>query len=95
MKRKPYKTYTREFKLEAVRLAGSHQKPVAEVARELGVHRNQIARWKMQLQGDPLPAGENGAAQEELARLRSENARLVEENEILRKAAMYFARESK
>jgi transposase-like protein len=47
MKHKAYKTYSREFKLEAVRLSGSGSKPVAEVARELGVHRNQIARWKV------------------------------------------------
>jgi transposase len=100
MKRKAYKTYSREFKLEAVRLSGAGSKPVAEVARELGVHRNQIARWKVQLQrergagGEAQPAGD-AAAQDELGRLRRENLRLTEENALLRKAAMLFAREAK
>jgi transposase len=98
MKRKPYKTYTREFKVEAVRQVESGHKPMTEVSRELGVHRNQIARWKVQLQRDPAsPVVENAdrAAQDELARLRAENLRLTEEVEVLRKAAIYFAREAK
>jgi transposase len=97
MKHKAYKTYSREFKLEAVRLSGSGSKPVAEVARELGVHRNQIARWKVQLQRDHGAGGEaqhagDAAVQDELVRLRRENLRLTEENTLLRKAAMLFAR---
>jgi transposase len=100
MKRKAYKTYSREFKLEAVRLSGAGSKPVAEVARELGVHRNQIARWKVQLQRDHGAGGEaqhagDAEVQDELGRLRRENLRLTEENALLRKAAMLFAREAK
>jgi transposase len=96
MKRKPYRSYSRDFKVEAVRLAEEGQKPVAAVARELGVHRNQIARWKTQLERQqPAGDGQVQALQEELERLRRENARLTEENAVLRKAAVYFARESK
>ncbi|HEX2829556.1 MAG TPA: transposase [Burkholderiales bacterium] len=98
MKRKPYRSYSRDFKVEAVRLAEEGQKPVAAVARELGVHRNQIARWKTQLERQQPAASGDGqvqALQEELERLRRENASLTEENAVLRKAAMYFARESK
>jgi transposase len=61
------------------------------------VHRNQIARWKVQLQKAPqgTPMDGDAALREEVARLRRENAELAEENALLRKAAMYFARESK
>jgi len=41
-KRKPYKTYTREFKLEAVKLMGASERPSSEVARELGIRRDHL-----------------------------------------------------
>jgi len=47
--RKPYKTYTREFKQEAVRLMETTDRPAAEVAMELGIRRNQLYEWKQQL----------------------------------------------
>jgi transposase len=50
MSRKPYKTYSREFKIEAVRLAEQSDKPVTQIARELGVRQNQIYKWKKQLE---------------------------------------------
>ncbi len=96
--RKPYKTYTKEFKQEAVRLMESTDKPAAEVAMELGIRRNQLYKWKQQLAdkgeraftGGGRPRIENRS---ELALLKQENERLREENEILKKAAAYFARE--
>ncbi len=48
-KRKPYKTYTREFKLEAIRMLESSDRPASEVAMELGIRRNQLYKWKEQL----------------------------------------------
>ena len=98
--RKPYKTYTKEFKQEAVRLMESTDKPAAEVAMELGIRRNQLYKWKQQLalkgeaafSGGGRPSTDN---QSELASLKRENERLKEENEILKKAAAYFARELK
>jgi transposase len=48
-KRKPYNTYTREFKLEAVRLMEESGRPPAELAMELGIRRNQLYKWKEQL----------------------------------------------
>jgi transposase-like protein len=92
-------SFTREFKLEAVRLLESSGRPAAEVARELGVRRNQLYKWHEQLKTKgteevfPGPGRRLGPAAE-LARLQRENARLQEENEILKKAARYFARES-
>lgn len=98
--RKPYKTYTREFKQEAVRLMETTDKPAAEVAMELGIRRNQLYKWKQQLalKGDAAFSGAGRPRAEnepELAVLKRENERLREENDILKKAAAYFARELK
>jgi transposase len=92
-------SFTREFKLEAVRLLERSGRPAADVARELGVRRNQLYKWQEQLKTHgsdevfPGPGRRVGTAAE-IARLERENARLREENEILKKAARYFARES-
>ncbi|MDX1252959.1 MAG: transposase [Gammaproteobacteria bacterium] len=100
-KRKPYKTYTREFKQEAIRMMEEPDRPAAELARELGIRRNQLYKWKEQLRGEGEQAcsGNRGRpkkeSQSELATLRQENERLKEALEILKKAAAYFARELK
>lgn len=97
-KRKPYKTYTKEFKLEAIRLMEESGRPSSEVAMELGIRRNQLYKWKDQLanRGETAFSGKRGRPakedQSELATLKQENLRLKEENEILKKAAAYFAR---
>ena len=99
--RKPYKTYTREFKLEAVRLMDESDRPSSEIAVELGIRRNQLYKWKEQLavKGDeafPMKRGRpRKENQSELTNLKQENDRLKEEVEILKKAAAYFARELK
>lgn len=97
-KRKPYKTYTKEFKHEAVRLMESSDRQSSEIARELGVRRNQLYKWKAQLseQGDLAFIGRGRPKkgdQSERTRLKQENERLREEVEILKKAAAYFAKE--
>jgi len=100
-KRKPYKTYTREFKQEAVRLLEESDRPAAELAMELGIRRNQLYKWKEQLinKGEKAFNGQRGRPkkenQSELSTLRQENERLKEELEILKKAAAYFAKELK
>lgn len=98
MKRKPYKTYSREFKLEAIRLASAGDKPATQVARELGIRVNQLGKWKVQLEREAstgAPAKRGRVPDDQVAQLRRENARLKEENDLLKKAAIYFARESK
>ena len=98
MTRKPYKQYSREFKLEAVRLAEAGDKTASQVARELGIRVNQLWKWTKQLEAEKAAGGPpklGRPADGELERLRRENVRLKEENEILKKAAIYFARESK
>ena len=100
-KRKPYKTYTREFKIEAVRLMNESDKPSSELAAELGIRRNQLYKWKEQLENKGTEAFPNTSGrprkenQSEMVTLRQENDRLREEVEILKKAAAYFARELK
>ena len=95
---KPYQTFTKEFKLEAVRLMETSQRPPAEIAMELGVARNQLYKWKDQLaaEGEKAFKGKGRPRKEdqsELTTLQQENARLKTEIEILKKAAAYFARE--
>ena len=97
MKKRP--SFTKEFKLEAVRLLERGEKSAADLARELGIRRNQLYKWQEQLtaqgKADAFPGhGRRAGSEAEVARLRRENERLQEENAILKKAAMYFAKES-
>lgn len=89
--------FTAEFKREALRLLKTSGKPAAVVARELGIPRNRLYKWAADAERKGEQAfrgsGRPKASQDELAILQRENARLKEENEILKKAAAYFARE--
>ena len=87
MERKPYTRYSREFKLEAVRLAAVGDKTKAKVARELGVRVNQLRQWRLDFEEEErngVPKQELATAEQDLGTLRRENARLREENEILK-----------
>jgi transposase len=92
------KTYTAEFKREAVRLVTEHHYGVAEAARNLGINTNMLRRWKRALADHANGAfpgkGRLSPEQEELHRRRAENKRLRMEREILKKAAAFFANES-
>ena len=98
IKRKPYNTYTKEFKLEALRLMAESDRPASEIAMKLGIRRNQLYKWKEQMtkKGD-VPSANKGRPkkedQSEMTSLKQENKRLKEDIEILKKAAAYFARE--
>lgn len=100
-KRKPYKTFNREFKIEAVRLMEISERSSTEIAMELGIRRNQLYKWKEHLAGKgeqafPEKRGRpRKEAQSEIVTLRQENSRLKEDIEILKKAAAYFAKELK
>ena len=85
--------FTAEFKAEAVRLAVSSGKPLAQIARELGVNEQVLRSWKRQAGGGG--AMDNRFAQEEeLRRLRRELSRVTEERDILKKATAFFASRS-
>ncbi len=92
--------HTKEFKLEAIRLLNEKEKPVAEIARELGVKRTLLYRWRDE-QKAKLEEAFNGKTgprtqkRSELEELRRENKSLKEDLAILKKAAAYFARDLK
>jgi transposase len=89
------KTYTREFKLQAVRLLTDQGLSVAEVARRLGVGENCLRNWRAasQEKGEAAFPGQGNPspAEDELRRLRAEVHRLKAERDLLKKAAAYFA----
>ena len=97
MERKDYKRYSRVFKLEAVRLAAVGDRPKAQIARELGIRVNQLRKWRLDFEEEERTGAPKRVptSEDDLGRLRRENAKLKEENEILKKAAIYFAREAK
>mgnify|MGYP003466604762 CR=1 FL=1 len=90
MERKERRHHTREFKLEAVRLAAVGDKTKAKVARELGVRVNQLRQWRLDLEEEErngVPKQDRATAEQDLGTLRRENARLREENELLTKSS--------
>lgn len=90
--------FSREFKLEAVRLIKDRGVAVAQAARDLDVHENVLRKWVRELSGDSQHAfpghGQMKPEQLEIDRLRKEVAKLKAERDILKKAAAYFAREA-
>lgn len=90
--------FTREFKESAVRLVRQQGYTVPEAARSLGVDPSNIRGWLERFGGEAGEAGEpavgsDAALRAENQRLRKENARLLTEREILKKAAAFFAKE--
>ena len=92
------RTFTRQFKIDAVKLVTEQGYKLSEAARNLGIDSSVLRRWKMQLEtegSDAFPGkGHMVPEKEELARLRKENKRLRMERDILKKAAAFFAKES-
>jgi transposase len=87
--------YPEEFGREAIRLAQLGDEPQRKLAKDLGISDVTLRHWlkeDMAARGE-RPGGLSSDEREELARLRDENAKLRMEREILRKAAVFFARE--
>lgn len=87
--------YPQELRDRAVRLARESDRPLAQIAKDLGVHREALRTWVRQ---DEADRGERSdqlttAEREELVRLRAENRDLRRANEILREASVLFAKE--
>ena len=92
------RSYTTEFKTEAVALAEKKEKPISQVAKDLGLNENVLRRWITQTReaaGTNIRVfpGHGKARDAELIRLRKENKALRNANEILKKAAVIFAQE--
>ena len=90
--------FSREFKLEAVKLVRERGVTVAQAARDLDVHENVLHKWVREFAADPQQAfpgqGQMKPEQLEIERLRREVQKLKAERDILKKAAAYFAREA-
>ena len=93
------RTYSREFKLEAVRLVEESDESVTEIAERLELHPNVLYRWRAQIlkDGEEVFPGHGKLLEsdEEMRRLRRELARVREERDVLKKAVAFFAKESK
>ena len=90
--------FSKEFKVEAVRLVQDRGVKISQAARDLDVGETVLRRWVRELTTDPVDAfpglGKMKPEQEEIARLQKEVAKLKMERDILKKAAAYFAKES-
>lgn len=95
MKKVP-KTYTAEFKREAVRLMQTSGKPIAQVARDLGISDTSLHQWRKELAAHGTEAfpgsGHQPAQEEELRHLRRELEVTRQERDVLKKALIVFSR---
>lgn len=90
--------YTDEFKAEAVRLVRDSARPVAQVARDLGIADHLLYRWRAEQRQAEFQGHTRESMrteQEELVRLRRENMVLKQERDFLKRAAAFFAQESR
>lgn len=92
---KEQRTFTKEFKLEAVRLAQTSGRSLTQLARELGISDSALYTWRKQLAEEGEPAfpgkGHQSELEEENRRLRREGEVLKQEREVVKKAVRLFA----
>jgi len=90
--------FSREFKVEAVRLIKERGVSATQASRDLDVHVNVLRKWVKEFSAEPAQAfpgqGQMKAEQLEITRLRREVSKLKAERDILKKAAAFFAREA-
>ena len=93
------RSFSREYKLEAVKLIQDRGVTVAQAARDLDIHENVLRKWVNEFRTDPQQAfpghGQMKPEQLEIELLRREVIKLKAERDILKKAAAYFAKELK
>ena len=96
---KTRKTYTREFKIEAVRLLERSGRSQAEIADELGMSSSSLSRWQRKYGADGEAAfpgrGNLTPKEERIRQLERENEILRQERDILKKAVTIFSQPSK
>lgn len=91
--KRQYKSYSKEFKEEAIALITEQGYSVAEAASSIGVNPNQIYKWKEQQEAEAAGSALTADERAELMKLRAENKRLKMEKDLLKKASAFFARE--
>lgn len=95
--KKPRKIFTPEFKLEVVKMVQEQGLSIAQVCRSTGIGRTAVQRWLDQVSAEQK--GESGigkpltADQQRIRQLEQENKQLKSDNELLKKASAFFARE--
>ena len=94
MSKREKRTFTEDFKREAVRLTETSGRTIAQVADDLGLGLSTLSRWRRRYQEADLLAGPHEDTTKELARLRKENELLRQERDLLKKATSFFARET-
>jgi len=94
------RSFSREYKIEAVKLVTEQKMSFAEAARSLGIGENQLRNWKQALEKESedgqqaFPGhGNRPALEAQIHRLKAENRRLLMERDILKKATALFAKE--
>ncbi len=93
MGKRERRTFTEDFKREAVRLTETSGRTMSRVADDLGLGLSTLTRWKKRYRDADLLAGPHEDTARELARLRKENEVLRQDREILKRAATFFAKE--
>ena len=89
------KRFPPEFKRDVVAVARRGDLTIAEVAADFGISEESVRRWKHQADiDDGIKDGQTTSEQSELVQLRRDKRRLEMENEILRRAAAYFAKDA-
>lgn len=96
-KKKRYKRYSPEFKRAALKRAAEEGATDKQVCDDLGISTRQLRRWRdeLHLLGSDAFPGRGHSRDEEITRLKRENAKLRQERDFLKDAAVFFAKESK
>ena len=95
--KKSYRRYSPEFKREAIKRACEEGVTDAAVCKELGISARQFRRWRdeLHLLGEDAFPGKGRSHDEEVTRLKRELAKMKQERDFLKEAAVFFAKESK
>jgi transposase len=94
MTQRTRRSFTEDFKREAVRLTQTSGRTISQVAEDIGIGLSTLTRWKHKYQEADLLSGPQDDVEKELARLRKENKLLREERDLLKNAAVFFAKET-